>query len=722
MSTQKEQDILNKWQERFDDIVSGKTFYGLADLEAAPHNEGMVRDAQANPNIARKLSNMLLKAIEDSKKTAYVVHNDFASYQEEILWKNENIFLDLGEIDGQIYTDYLNFKEKNGFTFASSFRDYKPELYWFPAVDEGKLEAKLLYRNIKNCVGTPPKREELNPYFNTDYHWEEKQYAFNKRASMLIRSMAKCVAKDLSLAKDFFNFTAELKNADITLFDSKTLCDLSNQKDRIPEEFFPLLIEAIKKDKIRLDGRYSHLQEAMFNIIKHDTKYLSQCQELGYKIEKDKDAILVAEIYEKLQQKAHDNFQETDFAKNVSADILTPEERKTAYACEKLLGKCSGKKALVVKVKLSGNYPFSTEKLNVEDNDYVRMCINNLEHPEKENIRSILNRLEETGAKDHVDFMNAVDFVHRRDMFKKICNNFNIEHGYKKENCDIISADVIDPEQLSYSMAESGIKDKKTAEKVVELFSKLNERPLTFGSSYNSFYPDALKKMVELEDWMLPVVKRAVECGVVQAANLGNPTDLFAACKAWKINPNMPKTVAEQVGEMSLSKRMVAGAIVDRINEKTDLGKHKELIPEFWKEMARAQEMTFPEAMKTYIPDTKINRKRFTAAMLEEMGIESNSEKFKNAYQKLEYEKGFEKFLAAKGEAQTVIPTEQMLKLAELKKRREKVHEKMGTKPSQNPRRRLVEKGLLPLSGKFGEGHQISIPVKDMSQFKSFTH
>ena len=285
------------------------------------------------------------------------------------------------------------------------------------------------------------------------------------------------------------------------------------------------------------------------------------------------------------------------------------------------------------------------------------------------------------------------------------------------------------------------------------MFYNLNDRPATYGSPYNTFYPDALVKLVDkpLEDWMYPVVKDAVRHNLVRADNLGSGVDLFAACKAWEINPYMPKAVAEEVGEMSLARRMVAGSIMDKIlkeefqearadensryytwqnkyfsdyAEERNVNKSstgKEIIPEFWKEMGRAQEMPFAEAMKTYIPNTSINRKRFTSAMLEEMGVEATPESFKQAYDKLEKGGKFDEFLAAKGEDHTVVNPKMMLKAAKARKAIKEAKAQNEVSKEATPRQRLAQKGIIPAKGKFGEGHKVQPSVKDMSQFTDYT-
>ena len=274
--------------------------------------------------------------------------------------------------------------------------------------------------------------------------------------------------------------------------------------------------------------------------------------------------------------------------------------------------------------------------------------------------------------------------------------------------------------------------------KPIEIFKGIH------GSKGRNFYPQDLKDMTDLEEWMYPVIQRAVRDGVVAPSRLGEGKDLFAACKAWNINPKMPKAIAEQVGEMSLAKRMIAGAIVDDMaraqiktlkennpdnyviqgaswisedssyfaNVKAGMNHNKELIPEFWKEMSKAQEMSFGEAMKTYIPNTPINRKRFVAAMLEEMGVENTEAKYQQTYKNLEENGKFEEFLASDSKEQ---------KLERIKQNKAKVQEKSTKKKSirEAIRERLAKKNIIPETGAFGEGHKITAN-KDMSQFKAF--
>ena len=572
---------------------------------------------------------------------------------------------------------------------------------------------------------------------------------------------ALCVVKDPSLANEFLEsdrFVKEKSHIEDFAYQPETLYQLSTQLDKLPKEMTPWLVNEVGQSDywIRDDLK----QKTLFNVVHHDTSYLPKVQKKGLRILNSKDAEFVAKLYEDMKNRVPD-LSAKDIKKNQSVNVLKDalrdnlslEDKQFLKSCEELLQGYKDRAAL--KVKLSKQYPMAAQTLDVGEDDYVTMCVNNLEHPEKENIRSILNRLDATEAKTYDDFAAAVDFVHRRDMCKKVCRDFdkakNEEYQKRQGQADRLLT--IDPGQLSYGMAEAGIKDKETAEKVVEMFYNLNDRPETYGSPYNIFYPNALVKLVDkpLEDWMYPVVKDAVRHNLVRADNLGSGVDLFAACKAWEINPYMPKAVAEEVGEMSLARRMVAGSIMDKIlkeelqearadensryykwknkyfsyyAEERNVNKSstgKEIIPEFWKEMGRAQEMSFAEAMKTYIPNTSINRKRFASAMLEEMGIEATPESFKQAYDKLEKGDKFEEFLAAKGEDHTVVNPKMMLKAAKARKAIKEAKAQDEVSKDATPRERLAQKGIIPAKGKFGEGHKVKPSVKDMSQFADYT-
>lgn len=708
MSTQEGQEIIEKWKEELASYEKFIQRYGEDGRKGEYHVEPvltryslwqLIFDAKDHPEVARELSTMFLNAIDKLS----------AKERDRMLSENlYNISL-LSRSDYRILDDVLKFADERKIKLYIDGEDCDRNKFIL-AMNEGKISPKLLMKNLSNGS---------------------------------LDAMAFCVAKDPSLVEGFFKADKAVKEDKDRYYkyeyNPKALYQLSTQLDKLPEKMTPWLVDEIEKSKL-WKGWY---QETLFNVAHHNPKYLVKFNEMGYALSHDKDAIFVAKLYEDLQNRVQDTLTEKDVKKNRPTSSLTKEEQELSKSCEDLLKGYKDRVAL--KAKLAKKYPMSAETLGVNNDDYISMCINNLENPENENIRSILNRLEAMEAKTFEDFVDAVDFVHRRDLCKKACYALSKAENdkYKEEYPNGII--VIREGPLSYDMAEAGIKDKKTAEKVVELFYNLNERPATYESPYNKFYPEDLIDMTDMEEWMYPVIRRAVYDGMVSPRRLGGGKDLFAACKAWNINPKMPKAIAEQVGEMSLAKRMVAGAIVDDmaraqikaikenkdnvelINKAIDvspnntsffarvyagMNHNKELIPEFWKEMSKAQEMSFGEAMKTYIPDTPINRKRFVAAMLEEMGVENTEAKYQQTYKNLEENGKFEEFLASDSKEQ---------KLERIKQNKAKVQEKSTKKKSirEAIRERLAKKNIIPETGAFGEGHKITAN-KDMSQFKAF--
>ena len=739
MSTQEEQEIIKKWQERFEMLAQTNDPWELQYIANIVR-----RDAEKHPQTARQLVDMILETINNPKaKEITVFRNYERSLADWLIETNTLEILEMGELDSRIFTDFLNFRIKNNYNKYLYTDNIISTL--LPAVENGNLSAKLLYKSVKQMTDMPKE-----PLKHDDY---TMQKFFRNRIYIL----SECVAEDPTLAEDFIKVAQgmENKNVDTT---NLAYAKLSTHFDKMPAEMTDWLAKNIEKSVNDLwFSQDNEMREAMFNIVRHDTRYLPKYQKLFYSPVTERNAIFVAKIYENLQQKEQDNNSADAYAKNSSTKILTAQEEEIAKACKNLLKKYEYRNAL--KVKIAKDYPMSAEALGVDDNNYINMCVNNLEYPEKENICSILNRLEATEAKTYVDFAATVDFVHRRDKFRKMCQEFNDEKTqanprlteYEKQQYkkDKISMRYVDEGQLSYGMAEAGIRSQEEASKVIKLFYEMNPRPETYGSEYNNFYPSTLKEMTNLEEWMYPIIKQAVRSEVVDPNRLGGGKDLFAACKAWNINPKMPKAIAEQVGEMSLAKRMVAGAIVDNmvraqikaikenkdnkelINKAIDtspnntsffarvyagMNHNKELIPEFWKEMSKAQEMSFGEAMKTYVPDTPINRKRFVAAMLEEMGVENTETKYQQTYKNLEESGKFEEFLASDSKE------DRLERVEKIKQNKAKVQEKSTKERSarETIRERLAKRGILPETGKHGEGHKIKIPSKDMSQFKTF--
>lgn len=706
------QEIIDKWKKKLADYEESDI---LERIDVASY---IYDDTEKHPEIAHELSNMLLKTIDKSK----------LGNHSRLLENNIGGFKQLSTLDSKVLDDVFRFADKKEMWLSIYIDSDDNKNYFISAMNEGKISPKLLMENLS--------------YDSLD-------------------AKALCVVKDPSLANEFLEsdrFVKEDSNMKDFAYQPETLYQLSTQLNNLPKEMTPWLVNEVGQSDYWM--RFELKQKTLLNVVRYDASYLPKVQKKGLRILNSKDAEFVAKLYEDMQNRVPDltakdikKNQSINVLKDALNDTLSLEEKKFLHSCEELLQGYKDRAAL--KVKLSKQYPMAAQALDVGEDDYVTMCVNNLEHPEKENIRSIFNRLDATEAKTYDDFAAAVDFVHRRDLCKKVCHDFdkakNEEYQKRQGQADRLLT--IDPGQLSYGMAEAGIKDKETAEKVVEMFYNLNDRPETYGSPYNTFYPNALVKLADkpLEDWMYPVVKDAVRHNLVRADNLGSGVDLFAACKAWEINPYMPKAVAEEVGEMSLARRMVAGSIMDKIlkeefqearadensryykwqnkyfsdyAEERNVNKSstgKEIIPEFWKEMGRAQEMSFAEAMKTYIPNTSINRKRFTSAMLEEMGVESTPEAFKQAYDKLEKGGKFDEFLAAKGEDHTVVNPKMMLKAAKARKAIKEAKAQNEVSKEATPRERLAQKGIIPAKGKFGEGHKVQPSVKDMSQFTDYT-
>ena len=179
------------------------------------------------------------------------------------------------------------------------------------------------------------------------------------------------------------------------------------------------------------------------------------------------------------------------------------------------------------------------------------------------------------------DIQEAVDFARRQEICWRACNAF--AKDVQKEVGDValssspvpmlfgarMGANKVDT-RLTYDMAEAGIDDFKTAKRIAKLFYALNERPAVYGSDYNQYYPQALLPIAKsdvMQDWMYPVMMRAIEKGglTISEGRMPSERTLFDCCKAWKINPAMPQRLAKFVGTHSLKGRMLAGAIFDKM-------------------------------------------------------------------------------------------------------------------------------------------------------------
>ena len=150
--------------------------------------------------------------------------------------------------------------------------------------------------------------------------------------------------------------------------------------------------------------------------------------------------------------------------------------------------------------------------------------------------------------------------------------------------------------------------------KAKELFNKLNERPETYGSDYNHCYPGSIVPLIKcgVEEWMYPVVLKAMNAGVISKDRLGSKVHLFDAARAWRINPKMWKKEAEMVGKMPLEARMVAGALFGKITENAERGMERNVLRDvFWAEMKEAQDMGWKKAMIHYCEDNAKSCGRF---------------------------------------------------------------------------------------------------------------
>ncbi|MBR3502172.1 MAG: hypothetical protein IKO06_04625 [Alphaproteobacteria bacterium] len=340
-------------------------------------------------------------------------------------------------------------------------------------------------------------------------------------------------------------------------------------------------------------------------------------------------------------------------------------------------------------VKNAKKYPnLVSDCLKTVDLPYVEMCIKYIENPEKENIASLLNRLEVTDAKTFADFQDARDFVARRDLCKKACNAFAKDVLNEVGDVALSSSPIpmmfgarmgttkVDG-RLSYDMAEAGIDDFKTAKRVAKLFYALNGRPAIYGSDYNPYYPHSLLPIAKsnvMQDWMYPVMLEAIENEALSTSEGRIPSErtLFDCCKAWKINPAMPQRLAKFVGTHSLKGRMLAGAIFGKMVEEgkttpEEWRDNKVLHEKFYEELARAEKMPMTDAFRQYIPNTPVNRKRLVGMGMEEKGIENTPENFKTLYRQMREQGVFEKVLAKPEEARTTFSSRLLVETARRK-------------------------------------------------------
>lgn len=484
--------------------------------------------------------------------------------------------------------------------------------------------------------------------------------------------------------------------------DEKAAIDYITQSpEKLSPEFCDYMIETAKDMS---DWRKNELQPILKRVLNEDISYFYKHRDVfNDNIFIQKVALKDHSIIPSLESISRENF-------DAFAKIYEDEYKKASYGIDennlkqknvvlekenneimdtiktKILEDSVAKPVQAWLVKNAKNYPnLVGEILKEEKLPYVEMCIKNIENPEKENIASLLNRLEVKEAKTFEDFQDAQDFVARRDMCMRACRTYDNEkqkefHAEHPEE-DNVHLATIDRSQLSYDMAEVGIDDFKTAKRVAKLFYALNERPAVYGSDYNQYYPQALLPIAKsdvMQDWMYPVMMDAIEKGglTISEGRMPSERTLFDCCKAWKINPAMPQRLAKFVGTHSLKGRMLAGAIFDKMvtDGKTtpeEWRDNKVLHEKFYEELARAEKMPREKAFQQYIPNTPVNRKRVIGMGMEEKGIENTPENFKALYREAREQGVFEKLLAKPEEARTTFSSRLLVETARRKAARE---------------------------------------------------
>ncbi len=156
--------------------------------------------------------------------------------------------------------------------------------------------------------------------------------------------------------------------------------------------------------------------------------------------------------------------------------------------------------------------------------------------------------------------------------------------------------------------------------KTIQLFYTLNDRPNTYCSSCNDYYPISIlpiTKREDIEEWMMPLIIDAYNNGVISKDRLGSAKDLFDACKTWKLHPSISKKDAVTIGKMPLQWRLVAIGAYKKVQQDLEtyapLPKDKREL--YWQEFAYAQKMGIKEAVKTYVDNRRSNRKRLLGLM-----------------------------------------------------------------------------------------------------------
>lgn len=241
---------------------------------------------------------------------------------------------------------------------------------------------------------------------------------------------------------------------------------------------------------------------------------------------------------------------------------------------------------------------YITSRPNNHNNTFIR-----------KNFPDLVKLYEDNFSISKEDIIETVRFCHQAKRIKNLIHQEIEQNNEKLKNQDPrLLRDIIDC--VPQNMDE--------VEQLINCFKAMNERPETYGSSYNLYYPEDIYPIIKrsFPEWMVPIVINACLIGVISDERLGGQKDLFDACKTWKINPYIWKKEAVAIGKMPLPMRMIAGGVFAKIQKEIqpDLRPQKPLKKEhrerFWQEMKLAQEMGYERAIQTYVKDSLKNRKR----------------------------------------------------------------------------------------------------------------
>ena len=273
---------------------------------------------------------------------------------------------------------------------------------------------------------------------------------------------------------------------------------------------------------------------------------------------------------------------------------------------------------------------YATYKMCLSDNKIIRELF-------AEQVRVLSPKIQERG----ID--GAIDYYQRLDKTLKYIRKYEKEHKTTLNG------------ELHIDMVNGGINTETDMFKCLELWQTLNKRPDKYSSPMNKYTMKDIATAVKHDvpqEWMRPVILEALTHHVY-TPDCGKMPDV-CCCKAWKINPAFPQKLAENIGSHPLVERMLAGVIFDKIGEAVKISPQEwdsnyDLQFRFFAELSQAKNMEPKLALKHYIPNTAINRKRLVGAYLEDKKIDCTKQNFEKIYRDFEKRKVFETYLAEIG-------------------------------------------------------------------------